>query len=620
MEDEKKTGQELSKQSSAERAREKRKASVEEAARKQAEKDARRAAKKANESKAHKRARILVPICVILLALLIFFGWFFGFPNRAFTAVKVADGSKVNVAEYEYYYRSLYNYYSNMSQQYESYYGSYYGAGAGAMVTGFDYTKTPSDQKFTAPAGSDLSVDKSYGKEPTWADYFEQTSIETAQKYTATYNLAKKAGYKMTKAEKQEMSDFIEDLRQTAADNNYSLDAYLRANYGRGMTASLLKEIYEKQTVAADFLADKQKEYASKVTDDEIAAEYKTNPQDYTKVSLRYFSFSPELTADDKTTDEEIAKANKKLKAKADAMLEKATADNFSSLAVDNASDDYKSYYEDNDTYTTMADASYETISGSVSEKAADWAFSADTKVGDKKVFAVKADTGLKSYFVLLKTKMATKDNTYPVSIRQILYMVTDTDDAAAAEGAESTTHTDAEAKKLAQDTLSDWKNNSATDAYFAELATAKTEDTGSAENGGLYEDITPTSSYVPEFLDWCFEAGRKVGDTGIIKTDYGYHVMYMKEIAKEPLWKSTIRDQLSTKAYTDYENSITKDDTLAEASGHWSKRVRARVEKYAERIIANMAASNSTAGSDSVLSAQDIVADASAEEAAAAE
>lgn len=617
MEDEKKTGQELSKQSSAERAREKRKASVEEAARKQAEKEARRAAKKANESKAHKRARILLPICIILLALLIFFGWFFGFPNRAFTAVKVADGSKVNVAEYEYYYRSLYNYYSNMSQQYESYYGSYYGTGAGAMVTGFDHTKTPANQKFTAPAGSDLSVDKSYGKEPTWADYFEQTSIETAQKYTATYNLAKKAGYKMSKAEKRELSDFIEDLRQTAADNNYSLDAYLRTNYGRGMTEGLLKKIYEKQTVAGDFLKDKQNEYADKVSEDDITAEYKANPQDYTKVSLRYFSFSPELTADDKTKDEEITKANQKLKAKADAMLEKATADNFSSLAVENAAEDYKSYYEDNDTYTTMADASYETISGSVSKKAADWAYSADTKVGDKKVFAVKADTGLKSYFVLLKTKMASKDNTYPVSIRQILYMVSD--DAKAAEGSESTTHTDAEAKKLAQDTLSEWKNSSPTDAHFAELATAKTEDTGSAENGGLYENVTPTSSYVPEFLDWCFEAGRKVGDTGIIKTDYGYHIMYMKEIAKEPVWKSTIREQLSTKAYTDYENSITKADSLAEASGHWTKRVRSRVEKFAERVIANMNASNSTAGADSMLSAENIVSDGSAEEETAA-
>ena len=28
-------------------------------------------------------------------------------------------------------------------------------------------------------------------------------------------------------------------------------------------------------------------------------------------------------------------------------------------------------------------------------------------------------------------------------------------------------------------------------------------------------------------FEEWCYAEGRKAGDTGIVETEYGYHVMY---------------------------------------------------------------------------------------------
>ena len=31
----------------------------------------------------------------------------------------------------------------------------------------------------------------------------------------------------------------------------------------------------------------------------------------------------------------------------------------------------------------------------------------------------------------------------------------------------------------------------------------------------------------VTEFNDWCFADGRAVGDSGIVKTSYGYHIMF---------------------------------------------------------------------------------------------
>jgi hypothetical protein len=45
-------------------------------------------------------------------------------------------------------------------------------------------------------------------------------------------------------------------------------------------------------------------------------------------------------------------------------------------------------------------------------------------------------------------------------------------------------------------------------------------------ENGGLYEDIYP-GQMVATFNDWCFDETRKHGDTGIVETEYGCHIMF---------------------------------------------------------------------------------------------
>ncbi|MGN1162060.1 MAG: peptidylprolyl isomerase [Candidatus Fimenecus sp.] len=83
-----------------------------------------------------------------------------------------------------------------------------------------------------------------------------------------------------------------------------------------------------------------------------------------------------------------------------------------------------------------------------------------------------------------------------------------------------------AEYKARAQAILDEYRQNP-TEANFAALAVEKSEDTGSAADGGLIDGIAKDSSYVTNFLNWSTDASRKPGDTGIIETEYGYHVMY---------------------------------------------------------------------------------------------
>jgi len=39
----------------------------------------------------------------------------------------------------------------------------------------------------------------------------------------------------------------------------------------------------------------------------------------------------------------------------------------------------------------------------------------------------------------------------------------------------------------------------------------------------------------VPEFNDWCFDENRKYGDYDLVRTSYGYHVMFF--VKSEPRW-----------------------------------------------------------------------------------
>jgi len=563
-------------------AREKRKASIEKSNERQAAKEK----KRRNMTKGQKARRIFIPLCAVLVAIALALCGFFGVYDRAIAAEKTADGDRISVAEYEYYNRMYFNYYYQMSQQYEQYYGSYYGTGAGKMMTGYDYTKTPADQEFVANEEAGLTIDKKYGDNPTWADYFEQESLKEANSSTMLYKKALAEGYELTKSEQKDLDEFVESLQKNADEDSYSLDAYLRTNYGRGMSLSLLKKIYTKQTIVNRYKEDKQKELAKDITDAEIEEEFNKNAKDYTTVDIRNFTFNNTISADDKASKDDIKKANADLKKKAQAFLDAVNLSNFTQMAYDATDDkEQKELMKDDASYSSMADTNYTAVHDYVSAEAADWAFSSDRKSGDKKLFEVKDDNGIATYHVYCMENVMKRDNQYPVNVRQILFMVTDGADSDATET--ETGHTDAEAKKLAEDALAKWKKGKATDESFAALATKLTEDTGSKESGGLYENVTKDSNYVEPFLNWCFADGRKKGDTGIIKTDYGYHVMYLSSKSKDPAWKNTVRDALASAKFDKYiESTIKSDET--KVSEHWVKVVKKRIQKAAETVITN--------------------------------
>lgn len=80
--------------------------------------------------------------------------------------------------------------------------------------------------------------------------------------------------------------------------------------------------------------------------------------------------------------------------------------------------------------------------------------------------------------------------------------------------------------REKAQALLNRFLEGEATEEQFAKLATENTVDPGSKQTGGLYEMVYQ-GQMVPEFDAWCFDEAREPGDTDLVLTSYGYHIMY---------------------------------------------------------------------------------------------
>ena len=108
-----------------------------------------------------------------------------------------------------------------------------------------------------------------------------------------------------------------------------------------------------------------------------------------------------------------------------------------------------------------------------------------------------------------------------------------------------TTTYSDEEwaaAEKKANEVMNEWLTKHPDEDGFAVMAETYTQDPGSATNGGLYEDVQQ-GDMVPEFDAWCFDTSRQTGDYGIVKTTYGYHVMYF--VGSDLIWRVTAQNDL---------------------------------------------------------------------------
>ena len=350
----------------------------------------------------------------------------------------------------------------------------------------------------------------------TWAEYFKKSAADTAKFDYAVYDEAKAAGYTLSAESEQAIQDSIKTLETQVKENGFkSIDQYFDQVYGKGCSKNSYLAYQRIRATASEY--SKKLDDEREFSDADIQAKDDENPAKYSNATYRAFflsagNYKPEAAEgeEEKTEEEQAAETKQAMadaKADADKMVAASTSEKaFTDMALELATEGAKQTYENPDA-TLNAGVSYDNAKTVFS----DWLFDSARKAGDVASFA----DGENGYYVVYF--LSTDDNNYnTVNVRHIL-ITPENDEDSDNDGTpdKASDAADAAAKEKAEKILADWK----------------------------------------------------AGDTGIVKTTYGYHIMYFVGEG-ENYRRHQILHDLKDAAYDEWAEKIVegKDAVLDEA------------------------------------------------------
>lgn len=498
------------------------------------------------KKKAQQRNNIIAVVggvvaVVLVTALLV---WNSGFFARHTTAVKftategaIADATLTQADMDYYYYSALNNYYSQEQSMVSMY-----------QQLGMEYT---------ASFDPNVSPKKQYVDEAhtmTFHDYFQQQALSNATEIMSLYNAAKAAGHTLSEDAQTSLDNAKADLdAQVTQYNMGNRTSYLRAVYGR--SSSMNEKVYfknlERSVWASDYYTTTTEAMAADYSDADLEAYYADHADtldsyDYDYV---YFDGTAQPTTDENgesvtpTEDESVA-ALAAAKEDANDMLSNLKA---APTTDEEGNTETKSFNtlasERGVQANTQTNNAGSTFSGA---PFAEWMMDAARADGDADVFEVE---GAGYYVVQFHGRQ--RDESTTADVRHIL---------AAFEADEDVEHdhdsngqhvyTDAE-KQAAHDKAAAWleefnAGEKTAEAFgaLAEQYSADRDQNGNLNSvGGLYENIAKGDMVQP-FEDWCFDPARQEGDTGLVETSYGWHVMYYQAFNR-PAWMDAAANAL---------------------------------------------------------------------------
>ncbi len=356
----------------------------------------------------------------------------------------------------------------------------------------------------------------------TWDDYFKNVAESSLVENTAFGAAAQKAGYALTEEERAQIDTIIENYKTYGSMYGYDTDAYLAASFGAGNNERTVRRHLEQEILIERYLKDLEDSFT--FTDAEKDEYYAQHADTLDRVEFLYSFVAVEEGKDAGETaksildamdgaDEAAFRAAVKTVTDSEALESSATRSSFLSQYTDSA-------------------AAEDVHEGAT--------FTRDTGSGWYAVYVLGID-----------------DNSYhPVSVRHILIKAVDGD----GDGAYSD-----EEKAAAFDAVTaiqnEWLAGKATEESFAELASQRSEDEGSKENGGLYENIAK-GQMVKEFDAFCF-GGHKKGDYAIVygeSASYaGYHLIYFVGESDAPYSRTLADTDLRSDAYNDALAALTE-------------------------------------------------------------
>ena len=270
-----------------------------------------------------------------------------------------------------------------------------------------------------------------------------------------------------------------------------------------------------------------------------------------------FSSESEDLSEADRPSDEALAEAKTKAVEYISKCLkgEEATAPDFGSVAYADALDGAVS-----STYALYITRGIEglandgiTYSDPSDEDTSDldkWLFAKDRAAGDVEVIESEGDSTSK-YTVVFVTEPAHRSTELTKDVAHILISASTAgyDDTDTSNSVLASEKAKAEAEKI----LADFRSGEQTLEAFKKLGEEKTED-----SRVVYENVS-SGKMVTSFNDWIFDEARKAGDTDIVETEYGWHIMYFIGDGKEEWYATATEGVVSEKLEKWYEEASAK-------------------------------------------------------------
>lgn len=355
-------------------------------------------------------------------------------------------------------------------------------------------------------------------------------------------------GFQLSEEDQDNLNLSVQSLEdqflQQAQQAQVSVPIYLESTFGPGVKMDDIKAHYERSMRVRMYLADHFEKV--EVTEEAIDTYYEEhkNELDYVNFYLAEFAADYETDADDATKEAAI----EKVQATAEDMVSRLEGDaNFYELALElNENETLKTALQKNpDSVHHMFDLYQSNRAPAVVR---DWLFDEARTPGETAVL----ESGDSRYVVLFESR--SRADLQPYTVRHIL-ITADRNQAANAE-------IDL-AREKAEDLLQQYRDGEQTEEAFAALAIEHSED-GNASQGGIYENVN-AHDMVTEFERWALDPARKEGDTTIVQTQYGFHVMYFvrHDMEADPFWKQVAREGVAGDETIVWRDAILEDATL---------------------------------------------------------
>ena len=497
----------------------------------------------ANQGKASGKSsgKMLRNVAIILLVLAFAGVGIFGLLSKTgflmgkLAAYDVGD-QEISALEYRIYYKDAeINLITNYGSTLEMYYGV----------------------DFTQPLES-----QAYG-DGTWGDFLHESAKASLLETYSLYGEALENGYTLVDENDPTYLGIMAKHNAMAREYEMDLDEYIKNVYGSAVSLDDLQQSAKIYATATNYYND----YIDsiEVTEQEISDYYAEKSASFDLFTYRSYAFDYETVSYTEPTEgeepEEGAPASQE---EADALTEaniadaQAKADEF--IEKVNAGADFAAVAEEYDAQNESEDTSADETEDPTLTTDAVLSSSSDIDLwlaedGRTEGEMTTIDTGSSITVVCYVSRRLPEIPT--ATVRHILLTVDSVSDDATDEEKELSEQSDADAKAKIEEIYDEWKSGDMTEDSFALLAMEYSEDLGSVSTGGLIEDFSE-GNMVAEFDEWCFDESRQPGDTEIVKSSYGYHLIYYVSPGDSE-WRHTIISQLKLDSYNEYYETLTE-------------------------------------------------------------